>query len=99
MCTTHPKTKHAPPASGDIEKQRKELAHIRRRYGTTAMTVPFEMYVTDDEMAELYGEQCEEYEPGCCVCKNWMLYCRTGRAEFTLPRKDLLKILLGEGKR
>ena len=91
--------KQTPHVSEEISRQRKEWARMVRRYGTSANTVTFEMYVTSDELAELYGEECEKYVPGCCVCENWLRKCRTGRAEFTLPRKDLLKLLLGEGKR
>lgn len=83
----------------NVDLERKEMERIVRCYGTSAMTVKFEMHVTSGELTKTYGERCKEYEPGCCVCENWLLWCRTGRAEFTLERQDLLKLLLAEAAR
>lgn len=63
------------------------------RYGNQAKWVHVEMYLTYDEMMDYFGEQCEEYEPLCANCSNWVSWHKTGKAELLFERDEILKIL------
>lgn len=75
------------------EFQPDSKAIMIRRYGTQACWVEVEMYLTYDEMLKYYGEQCEEYEPMCSNCSNWVKWHKTGKADILFERDDLLKIM------
>lgn len=76
--------------------QEKSLKRIIRRHGTDARFVKFEMHVTNGELTEFFGKRCQEFDPLCLCCQNWVLWNRTGRAEFTLDREKLVKLLKDE---
>lgn len=63
------------------------------RYGNQAKWVDVEMYLTYDEMLDYFGKQCEEYEPLCANCSNWVKWHKTGKAEVMFERREILKIL------
>jgi len=66
------------------------------RYGWSVNYVDVDMYLTYNEMVAYFGEQCEEYEPLCANCSNWVRWHKTGMAQVSFERDELLKILLGE---
>lgn len=71
-------------------------ANVKRmveRYGTNCKWVDVEIHLTYDEMIEYFGEQCEEYEPLCSCCSNWLKWHKTGKAELVFERDELLKII------
>lgn len=71
-------------------------ANVKRmveRYGTDCKWVEAEMHLTYDEMIKYIGEQCEEYEPLCCVCSSWLKWNKTGKVDITFERDELLKIM------
>lgn len=70
--------------------------HMIDRYGNQVNWVDVEMYLTYDEMMGYFGEKCEEYEPLCANCSNWVKWHKTGKAEVMFERKELLKLLSGE---
>lgn len=79
-------------------KRTKELladykAQMIQRYGTQVNWVEVEMHLTYDEMVKYFGEQCEEYEPLCANCSNWVSWHKTGKANILFERDDLLKIM------
>jgi len=63
------------------------------RYGHSCKWVDVQMHLTYDEMVEYFGEQCEEYEPLCANCSNWVMWNKTGKAEVSFERDELIKIL------
>lgn len=69
------------------------LKQMIERYGSSCLWVSVEMYLTYDEMIEYFGEMCEEYEPLCANCSNWLSWHKTGKAELLFERDKLLKIL------
>lgn len=69
------------------------LKHMIERYGHQVKWVDVEMYLTYDEMIKYFGEQCEEYEPLCANCSNWVKWHKTGKAEVAFERDELLKIM------
>lgn len=69
------------------------LKRMIERYGTSCRWVDVEMYLTYDEMIEYFGEQCEEYEPLCCNCSSWVNWHKTGKAEISFERDEILKIM------
>jgi len=79
-----------------VTKKKNPEEALIRRYGTDARFVKFEMHVTAGELTEFFGKRCEDFEPLCLCCQNWVLWNRTGRAEFTLDRERLVKLLRDE---
>jgi hypothetical protein len=63
------------------------------RYGYDSNWVTVEMYLTYDEMIKYFGKMCEEYEPLCANCENWLKWNKTGKAEIVFERDELLKIM------
>ena len=83
-------------SKSSAKQQQTEVESIIRRHGTDARFVKFEMHVTAGELTEFFGKRCEDFEPLCLCCQNWVLWNRTGRAEFTLDRERLVKLLRDE---
>ena len=64
-----------------------------QRYGTNSLWVEVEMHLTYDEMMNYYGKQCDDYEPLCGTCSNWVKWHKTGKADVLFERDELLNIL------
>jgi len=69
------------------------LNRMIERFGTDCKWIEAEMHLTYDEMIKYIGEQCEEYEPLCCVCSSWLKWNKTGKVDITFDRDELLKIM------
>lgn len=63
-----------------------------QRYGTDSLWVEVEMHLTYDEMMDYFGRQCDEYEPLCGNCSNWVKWHKTGKADVLFERDELLNI-------
>lgn len=64
-----------------------------QRYGTNSLWVEVEMHLTYDEMMNYFGRQCDDYEPLCGNCSNWVKWHKTGKADVLFERDELLNIL------
>lgn len=79
-----------------ILNQKQQHDDMVSRYGWNVNYVDVEMYLTFTEMVEYFGEMCEEYEPLCACCSNWLSWHKTGKATISFERDELLKILKGK---
>lgn len=75
------------------EEQTKRMVE---RYGTSSLWVDVELYLTHDEMTTYFGEQCDDYDPMCANCVNWVSWNKTGKATISIERSDLLKIVFND---
>jgi hypothetical protein len=78
------------PKFKENEEQVKKMVE---RYGTSSLWVNVELHLTYDEMITYFGEQCEDYEPLCANCSNWVSWQKTGKATIMMERSDLTKII------
>lgn len=62
------------------------------RYGHSAKWVDVQMHLTHQEMLDYFGPQCEEFEPLCANCTNWVMWHKTGKAEVMFERDELVKL-------
>jgi len=81
------KKKHTLPSA---EEQKKDMI---KRYGHSCNWVNVQMHLTYNEMMEYFGSQCEEFEPLCANCSNWVMWHKTGKAEISFEREEILSIL------
>lgn len=69
-----------------------EEREMARRYGTETAFVRADTYLTHSEMVEFFGERCEDYEPYCCVCQEWLRWNETGKARLLFLRSEILEL-------
>lgn len=66
---------------------------ILKQYGTRVNHGTARVYLTHDEMVHYFGERCDDYEPGCAVCKNWLSWDETGEVVFEFDRDKFLEFI------
>lgn len=74
-----------------------QYEYMISRYGSSAKWGEAVLHLTYDEMVGYFGEQCEEFEPLCANCTNWVQWNKTGTANISFERDNFVK-LLSEGK-
>jgi len=47
--------------------------------------------MTKREMIDFFGKECDSNDKECPSCRNWKLWKKTGRANVTVERKQLLE--------
>ena len=67
-----------------------EERDMARRFGTESAFVRAETYLTHSEMVEFFGERCEDFEPYCCACQEWLRWNETGKARMLFTRSEIL---------
>lgn len=65
--------------------------HMIDRYGNHAKWGDAIVYLTYDEMIEIFGEQCEDFHPLCENCINWVSWQKTGTAKLSIERDKFMK--------
>lgn len=88
------KKKKSSHAIMGAEEQKKQMIS---RYGTSCKWVDVSIHLTYQEMIDYFGPQCEEFEPLCANCSNWVSWHKTGKAEIMFEREDLVKHLKDDG--
>lgn len=68
--------------------------HMITRWGTQAKWGDAVVYLTYYEMVEYFGEQCEEFNPSCANCTNWVQWNKTGTANISFERDKFMKHVL-----
>jgi predicted Rdx family selenoprotein len=63
------------------------------KYGTQCHWVDVPVYLTYQEMLDFFGEPCKEHEPLCAVCSAWLMWNKTGKAEISIERDEIIKIM------
>jgi hypothetical protein len=89
------KKKKVKTAKVPVMNQKQQYDNMVGRYGWAVNSVDVEMYLTFSEMVDYFGEQCDEYEPLCLNCSNWLSWHKTGKATISFERNELLKVLKG----
>lgn len=73
-----------------------QYQQMLKTYGTDCTWVDVRLHLTHQEMLDLAGPECEQYEPKCNVCSEWLSWHKTGTATFMLEREALIKLLKGD---
>lgn len=71
--------------------------YMLKKYGTSSNWVDVSMHLTYQEMIDYFGPQCEEYEPTCPNCENWVSWQKTGKAVIIFEREELIQNLKNMG--
>lgn len=67
--------------------------YMIQRYGTSCKWVDVSIHLTYQEMIDYFGPQCDEYEPLCANCTNWVSWQKTGKAIVAFEREELINHL------
>jgi hypothetical protein len=51
--------------------QETQLENLKAHYGFSLNFIEVTIPLTFNEMLEIWGENCEEYERGCHLCRAW----------------------------
>jgi hypothetical protein len=51
--------------------QKDQLENLKAHYGFSLNFAEVVIPLTFNEMLEIWGENCEEYEHGCALCRAW----------------------------
>jgi len=51
--------------------QETQLEHLKAHYGLSLNFVEVTVPLTENEMVDIWGECCDEYEHGCSLCRVW----------------------------
>lgn len=51
--------------------QQEQLENLKAHYGFSLNFVEVTIPLTFNEMLEIWGENCDEYEHGCSLCRAW----------------------------
>jgi hypothetical protein len=76
-----------------VKDKNKQLALLRKKYGTRIDEVEVTLHMTALELEACYGPMCKEYEPACACCEAWVQWNRTGTVTVSVERDEILKIL------
>ena len=57
--------------SKSLLSQQDQLANLKLQYGLSLNFVEVVVPLTFNEMVEIWGENCVEYEHGCSLCRAW----------------------------
>ena len=51
--------------------QKDQLENLKLQYGLSLNFVEVAIPLTFNEMIEIWGKNCDEYEHGCSLCRAW----------------------------
>jgi hypothetical protein len=51
--------------------QETQLENLKAHYGFSLNFVEVTIPLTENEMIDIWGENCDEYEHGCALCRAW----------------------------
>ena len=51
--------------------QAEQLQNLKAHYGFSLNFAEVTVPLTMDEMIDIYGEPCTDYDPRCVLCKAW----------------------------
>lgn len=51
--------------------QKDQLENLKAHYGFSLNFIEVTVPLTMNEMIDIFGEKCDEFEPRCCLCKAW----------------------------
>lgn len=51
--------------------QQEQLENLKAHYGLSLNFVEVTIPLTFNEMIDIWGENCDEYKPGCALCRAW----------------------------
>jgi hypothetical protein len=51
--------------------QETQLENLKAHYGFSLNFVEVTIPLTFNEMLDIWGENCDEYEHGCALCRAW----------------------------
>ena len=57
--------------SKNLLSQQDQLTNLKLQYGLNLNFVEVTIPLTFNEMLEIWGENCDEYEHGCSLCRAW----------------------------
>ena len=57
--------------SKSLLSQQDQLENLKLQYGLSLNFVEVTIPLTFNEMVDIWGERCDEYEHGCSLCRVW----------------------------
>jgi len=57
--------------SKSLLSQQDQLTNLKLQYGLSLNFVEVTIPLTFNEMIDIWGENCDEYEHGCSLCRAW----------------------------
>jgi len=72
--------------------QEEQLSDLHDQYGWSMDEIEVVVALTMNEMIEIFGECCEEYDRGCSLCRCWEQWqLNGGKVTILLSREDVIK--------
>ncbi len=72
--------------------QETQLENLKAHYGFSLNFVEVTIPLTMNEMIDIFGEKCDEFEPRCPICKAWEQWASgTHKATVVVSREAIVK--------
>ena len=72
--------------------QQDQLENLKVHYGLSLNFVEVTIPLTFNEMLDIWGENCDEYEHGCPLCRAWHQWnTNNHKATIVVSRDSIIK--------
>jgi len=76
--------------SKSLLSQQDQLANLKLQYGLSLDFVEVTVPLTYNEMIEIWGENCVEYEHGCSLCRAWHEWNTNNHKVTVVVSRDII---------
>lgn len=74
--------------------QETQVKNLQTYYGTSLNWIEVSLPLTENEMVDIFGECCDEYERGCYLCRLWEQWQNNNqKVTVTLSREKIVEAL------
>jgi len=74
--------------------QEHQVNNLKTYYGTSLDWIEVLVPLTENEMIDIFGETCDEYERSCYLCRLWEEWqYNNQKVTVTLSRDQIVKAL------
>jgi hypothetical protein len=83
------------PSSEEDKKsiQENQLKILTENFGKKINYVDIEIYATHNELEDIFGPECERFDPLCICCSAHLQWQKTNKITVTLERDKILSML------
>jgi len=72
--------------------QKEQLENLKTYYGNSLYCTEVTIPLTYNEMLEIWGENCDEYEHGCSLCRAWHEWnTNNNKVTLVVSRDSIIK--------
>ncbi len=73
--------------------QETQLENLKTYYGTSLNWIEVIVPLTENEMVDIFGECCDEYERGCSLCRSWEQWqINNQKVTLLISREQIVKL-------